>query len=109
MARVPRAKRSAAARSDHRVERDPLGEVRVPAQAYYGVQTTRAVENFPISGQRFGRRFIEAIGLIKGAAAETNAEQGHVDPEIAKLIAAAARETECGGAFRPPGRARSSR
>jgi fumarate hydratase class II len=76
----------------YRIEKDSLGEMKVPADALYGPQTQRAVENFPISGQRFGRRFIEAIGLIKGAAAETNAEQGHVDPEVARAIVAAARE-----------------
>ena len=76
----------------YRIEKDSLGEMKVPAEALYGPQTQRAVENFPISGQRFGRRFIEAIGLIKGAAAETNAAQGHLDTEIAKVVAAAARE-----------------
>jgi fumarate hydratase class II len=76
----------------YRIEKDSLGEMKVPADALYGPQTQRAVENFPISGQRFGRRFIEAVALIKGAAAETNAEQGHLDPEIAKVVVAAARE-----------------
>jgi fumarate hydratase class II len=66
--------------------------MKVPADALYGPQTQRAVENFPISGQRFGRRFIEAVAMIKGAAAETNAEQGHLDSEIAKVVVAAARE-----------------
>jgi fumarate hydratase class II len=77
---------------EYRIEKDSLGEMRVPADALYGPQTQRALENFPISGQRFGRRFIEAIGLIKAAAAEANAEQGHLDPEVAKAVAAAARE-----------------
>jgi fumarate hydratase class II len=78
--------------NEYRIEKDSLGEMKVPADALYGPQTQRAVENFPISGQRFGRRFIEAVGLIKGAAAETNAKQGHVDGEVAKAIVAAARE-----------------
>jgi fumarate hydratase class II len=78
--------------AEYRVEKDSLGEMKVPADALYGAQTQRAVENFPISGQRFGRRFIEAIGLIKGAAAETNAQQGHVDAGVAKAIVTAARE-----------------
>ena len=47
-----------------RIEKDSLGEMKVPEGALYGAQTQRAVENFPISGQRFGRRFIEALGLI---------------------------------------------
>ena len=68
----------------------------MPADALYGPQTQRAVENFPISGQRFGRRFIEAIGLIKGAAAETNAEQGHLDRDVARAVVAAAREVADG-------------
>jgi len=75
-----------------RIEKDSLGEMRVPEDALYGPQTQRAVENFPISGQRFGRRFIEALGLIKKAAAETNAELGHLEAPIAKCIAAAADE-----------------
>ena len=48
----------------YRTERDSLGEMKVPAEARYGPQTQRAVENFPISGQRFSRRFIQAMGLI---------------------------------------------
>src|SRR5437867_5100500 len=59
-----------------RVERDFLGEVKVPKDAYWGVQTQRAIENFPISGIRFGRRFIYALGLIKMACAQTNMELG---------------------------------
>jgi fumarate hydratase class II len=66
--------------------------MRVPEDALYGAQTQRAVENFPISGQRFGRRFIEALGLIKRAAAETNAELGHLEAPIAEAVAAAAAE-----------------
>jgi len=75
-----------------RIEKDSLGEMKVPEDALYGPQTQRAVENFPISGQRFGRRFIEGLGLIKKAAAETNAELGHVERGIAKVIADAAGE-----------------
>src|SRR2546428_638493 len=59
---------------DFRVEKDFLGEVKVPKDAYWGVQTQRAIENFPISGIRFGRRFIYALGLIKMACAQTNVE-----------------------------------
>jgi len=67
-----------------RVEKDSLGEVQVPADALYGAQTQRAVENFPISGRRFGRRFIEALGRLKEAAARTNAELGLLDADVAE-------------------------
>jgi len=80
----------------YRIERDSLGEMQVPESALYGAQTQRAVENFPISGQRFGRRFIEALGLIKRAAAETNAELGHVPEDITSAIVAAANEVMVG-------------
>ena len=73
----------------HRIEKDSLGEVRVPADALYGAQTQRAALNFPISGRRFTRRFIEALGRLKGAAAETNAELGLVATELTGPIAAA--------------------
>jgi len=75
-----------------RTERDSLGEMQVPADALYGAQTQRAVENFPISGQRFGRRFIQALGLIKTSAAQTNVELGHLDAAIADAIVSAATE-----------------
>ena len=73
----------------HRIERDSLGEVRVPADALYGAQTQRAAQNFPISGRRFTRRFIEALGRLKQAAVETNAELGLVAAELTGAIAAA--------------------
>ncbi len=79
-----------------RIENDSLGEVRVPASALYGAQTQRAVENFPISGQRFGRGFIEALGLLKKAAALTNQELGYLDGPIAEAIAEAAVEVAAG-------------
>jgi fumarate hydratase, class II len=75
-----------------RIEKDSMGEMRVPEGALYAAQTQRAVENFPISGQRFGRRFIQAMGLIKKAAAETSRELGHLDPAIADAIVEAAGE-----------------
>jgi fumarate hydratase class II len=56
----------------YRIERDTMGEMRVPADALYGAQTARAIENFPISGKRFPRSFIRALGLIKSAAAKVN-------------------------------------
>ncbi len=76
----------------YRIERDSLGELKVPADAYYGAQTQRAVENFPISGLRFPRTFIKALGAIKYAAAETNLELGLLDEERARAIMQAAEE-----------------
>ncbi|MFL5686683.1 MAG: class II fumarate hydratase [Chloroflexota bacterium] len=73
-----------------RIERDSMGEVAVPAEALYAASTQRAVLNFPISGQRFPRRFIRALALIKLAAAETNGELGLIDADVARAIAAAA-------------------
>jgi fumarate hydratase class II len=73
-----------------RVERDSMGEMEVPSDALYGASTQRAVLNFPISGQRFPRRFIRALALIKLAAAETNAELGLLEPDVARAIASAA-------------------
>ncbi|MCH2471357.1 MAG: class II fumarate hydratase [Gemmatimonadetes bacterium] len=80
----------------YRIEKDSLGEMQVPEEALYGAQTQRAVENFPISGQRFGRRFIEALGLIKKSAAQTNLELGNLDADIAEAIAQAAGEVADG-------------
>ena len=69
-----------------------MGEMEVPADAYYGASTQRAVLNFPISGQPFPRRFIRALGLIKKAAAETNNELGLLSQRRARAIAKAAQE-----------------
>src|SRR3954471_10720187 len=79
-----------------RSETDPLGALDVPAAAYYGVQTARAVENFPISGLRAPADLITATILIKKAAAETNASLGRLDPAIANAITAAADEILAG-------------
>ena len=76
--------------SDFRIETDSLGEVRVPADALYGAQTQRAKENFPISDLRFSRRFIEALGTIKAAAAKTNRELGLLEEDKADAIQDAA-------------------
>jgi len=78
--------------TEYRVEKDFLGELKVPNDAYWGVQTQRAIENFPISGIRFGRRFIYALGLIKMAAAQTNVELGLLDSKLGKAIVQAAQE-----------------
>ncbi len=75
-----------------RSERDSMGPVRVPKEAYYGASTMRAVRNFPISGLRFPRRFIRALGLIKRSAAEVNADLGLLEPRLAEAIAHAADE-----------------
>ncbi|AXK71875.1 class II fumarate hydratase [Lysobacter sp. TY2-98] len=73
-----------------RIEHDSMGELEVPADALWGAQTQRAVENFPISGQRMPRGFIEALGLIKASAAEVNGRLKLLDPAFAKAVAAAA-------------------
>src|SRR5437870_6434394 len=75
-----------------RVERDSMGEMQVPANAYYGASTQRAVLNFPISDLRFPRQFIRALGQIKQAAAQTNEGLGLVEPQIAEAIVQAAQE-----------------
>src|SRR5713101_5138655 len=75
-----------------RTEKDSLGPLEVPADAYYGVQTQRAVTNFPISGWPMPSRFIHAMGRIKRAAARTNLELGLVDKRIADAIIVAATE-----------------
>src|SRR6185295_19485529 len=75
-----------------RIERDPLGELEVPAEAYYGVQTARAVENFPISGLRAPADLVVATILVKKAAAEANAALGRLAPDVAGAILAAADE-----------------
>jgi fumarate hydratase class II len=82
--------------SDYRIEKDSLGEVRVPADALYGAQTQRAVENFPVSGIRFPRVFIRSLGLIKAIAAEVNAGLGLLDAAIAQAIHLAALEAADG-------------
>ena len=78
--------------SDYRTERDSLGEVQVPADALYGAQTQRAKDNFPISDLRFARRFIEALGHVKQAAARANRQLGLLDEDTAEVIVSAAQE-----------------
>src|SRR5215831_4169088 len=75
-----------------RTERDPLGDAQVPADAYYGVQTQRAVDNFPVSGLRAPGDLVTATILVKKAAAEANATLGRLKPEIAAVIVSAADE-----------------
>ena len=73
-----------------RIERDSMGELRVPAAALWGAQTQRAVNNFPISGRRMPRAFIRAVALIKQAAAAANERLGLLDPALSRAIARAA-------------------
>ncbi len=75
-----------------RIEKDSMGEMTVPDTAYWGAQTQRAVENFPISGYRFGRRFIRALGLIKLSAAKVNRDLDKLDGKIADMITTAGQE-----------------
>src|SRR5687768_17228565 len=75
-----------------RTERDSMGEMKVPADAYYGASTARAVENFPISDLRFNRRFIAAMGLVKWACADVNHKLGLFDEKRKRLIQQAAQE-----------------
>jgi len=77
---------------DYRIERDSLGEMEVPADAYWGAQTQRAVGNFPVSGLTFQRRFIRALGIVKKAAAEANLELGLLEEDKADPILEAATE-----------------
>jgi fumarate hydratase class II len=75
-----------------RIEADSMGEVSVPSEAYYGAQTQRAVDNFPISGLSFPRGFIAALGLIKRSAAQSNQELGLLDTDLAEAIIATCDE-----------------
>ena len=79
-----------------RTESDSMGPMQIPASAYYGAQTARAVENFPISNLRFPRSFIRALGLIKKHAALTNQELGGLKPQLAGAIVQAAQEVADG-------------
>src|SRR5215831_13299423 len=79
-----------------RTEKDSLGIKEIPAHVYYGIQTERAVENYPISGMRAHPTLIRAIGMVKEAAAEANRELGLVDARIANAIIQAASEVQQG-------------
>ena len=82
---------------EYRTEKDSLGEVRVPGDAYFGVQTQRAVENFPVSGLRALPKLIWATAVVKKAAAMTNRELGKLDPALAETIIRAANDVIDGG------------
>ncbi len=81
---------------EYRIEKDSMGNVRVPEGSYYGAQTERAAQNFQISGLRFPRAFIRALGLIKKAAAETNRDLGILPGNLADAIIQAAEEVAGG-------------
>ncbi|MBF0618562.1 MAG: class II fumarate hydratase [Candidatus Omnitrophica bacterium] len=81
---------------DHRIETDSIGEVRVPADMYYGAQTERSRQNFKIGGERFPREFIRALGIVKKASAAANARLGILDKKKADVIMAAAEEVIAG-------------
>lgn len=78
--------------SEFRTEKDSMGEIKVPKNAYYGAQTQRAIDNFPVSGIMFSRSFIEALGLVKLHAAKVNGELNMLDKELAEPIQQASRE-----------------
>src|SRR6056297_1606613 len=82
--------------SEYRIEKDSMGDVKVPKDAYYGAQTQRAVDNFPVSNIPFSRGFIEALGLVKKNAAKVNAELGELDEGITDAIQQAAQEVSDG-------------
>ncbi len=82
--------------ADYRTEKDTLGEIKIPIDALYGAQTQRAIENFPISGLRFPRRFIQALGFVKAAAACVNAELGLLEIKLANAIEQAANDVAKG-------------
>lgn len=82
--------------SEYRIENDSMGEVKVPANAYYGAQTQRAFENFPISNITFSREFISALGRVKSVAAKVNARIGMLDSGISEAIQKAADEVADG-------------
>ncbi|MGE5189266.1 MAG: lyase family protein, partial [Gemmatimonadota bacterium] len=77
---------------EYRTEKDSMGEVRVPSEAYYGAQTRRAFENFPVSGVPMPLPVVRAAAMIKGLAAEVNAGLTLLEPALAEAISRAARE-----------------
>jgi len=79
-----------------RTERDSMGELKVPADALWGAQTQRAVDNFPVSGLRMPRGFIRAVGLVKWAAARANEDMGFLEPDVADAIRTAAAAVAAG-------------
>ena len=91
--------------TEFRIEKDSMGEMKVPSDALYGPQTQRAVDNFPISGDPMPARFIHAMGLIKAAAARVNAELGLLERPMAAAIEKSSLEV-AGGAWDRRGQGR---
>ena len=87
------------AAQDYRIEKDSMGELKVPADALWGAQTQRAIDNFPISGRPLPPEFIRAVGLVKWAAAGANLELGLIEADIASAIRAAAAAVAAGGHY----------
>lgn len=83
-------------KKEFRIEKDTMGEMRIPANSLYGASTQRAVENFPVSGFRMSREFIHALALLKESCAETNLKLKKLDAKLAKLIVQASREIQTG-------------
>src|SRR3977135_4610183 len=79
-----------------RTEKDSIGTKEIPADVYYGIQTARAVENYPISGMRAHPTLIRAFGMVKQAAAEANKELGLLDEKRANAIIQAAKDVQTG-------------
>jgi fumarate hydratase class II len=92
MALMMRREKMTASNKGYRIEEDSMGPVKVPKEAYYGAQTQRAIENFPISGWRFQREMIYALGLIKYGAASVNSELGFLEGRLARVIQRASDE-----------------
>ncbi len=82
--------------TEFRIEKDSMGELQVPADALYGAQTQRAVDNFPVSDLKMPRAFIRALGLVKAACAEVNRDLGFMDTHLTAAIVAAADEVAAG-------------
>ncbi len=82
--------------TDFRVEKDSMGEMRLPSSALYGATTQRAVENFPVSGIPFGRDFIRVLSVIKASCAEVNQKLGKLDAKLAASVVEAAKAIETG-------------
>src|SRR4051794_2250497 len=100
---IPSRRKLRGSMNEVRIEKDSMGEVRVPARAYYGAQTQRAVENFPISGRPLPPALVRALGLVKYAAATANRDLGKLtssgknrlnDQQVEALLAAAREVAE---------------
>ena len=84
------------AEQSYRIEHDTMGEVRVPADRYWGAQTQRSLENFPIGGERMPTEVIRAFAVLKKAAARVNVSMGRLDQRRGELIAAVCDEISAG-------------